>query len=122
MRTTEQRPSLDCPFCRIIAGEAPATVVADWSDALAIEPIGPVTPGHVLVIPKAHVADFTEDPSVTAITMRRAAELAGELGLDATNLITSRGAEATQTVYHLHTHLVPRRRGDRLALPWHNGN
>lgn len=47
---------MSCIFCQIIAGEAPATVVREWDDALAIVPRGPVTPGHTLVIPKQHVA------------------------------------------------------------------
>jgi histidine triad (HIT) family protein len=50
----------DCVFCRIAAGDAPATIVRAWPDALAIVPLGPVTPGHILVIPKAHVAESTE--------------------------------------------------------------
>jgi len=106
-----------CPFCEIAAGRAPATVVREWDDALAIVPRGGgITPGHLLVIPKQHVADFGEDPDVSAATMRRAAELAA--GDQPMNLITSRGSAATQTVFHLHLHLVPRRAGDGLALPW----
>lgn len=106
----------DCPFCAIVAGYAPATVVQDWPEAVAITPLGPVTEGHTLVIPKAHVADFTENPETLAATAHRAAELASALG--PCNLITSKGREATQSVFHLHLHLVPRREGDGLALPW----
>lgn len=105
-----------CVFCEIAAGTAPATVVRDWGDVLAIVPLGPVTEGHVLVIPRAHVADAGEDPEVSARTMACAAELMGEL--PAANIITSRGAVATQSVFHLHLHVVPRRAGDGLALPW----
>ena len=53
-------------FCQIIDGEAPATIVRRWSDAVAIVPLGPVTPGHLLVIPTVHVRDALADPSVTA--------------------------------------------------------
>jgi histidine triad (HIT) family protein len=104
----------DCVFCQIVAGEAPATVIREWPDAIAIVPLRPVAPGHVLVIPRTHVADATVDPDVTAVTMRRAAELA----VPPCNLITSAGRPATQTVFHLHIHVVPRRVGDGLALPW----
>lgn len=106
--------SAGCVFCDIIAGRSPATVVADWPDALAITPRHPVTPGHILVLPRRHVTDVAEDPAVSAATMRRAAELAQP----PLNVITSAGEDATQTVFHLHIHLVPRRPGDGLALPW----
>jgi histidine triad (HIT) family protein len=105
-----------CVFCGIVAGRLPSLIVAEWADALAIVPLDPVVPGHVLVIPKTHVADALADPGVTAGTMRRAAQLAH--GLPCCNIITSVGAKATQTVFHLHLHIVPRRAGDGLALPW----
>lgn len=105
-----------CVFCAIAAGQAPACVVREWADALAIVPLGPVVDGHTLVIPKTHVADAGTDPVVAAATMARAAELMSALG--AANLITSKGSPATQTVYHLHLHVVPRATGDGLPLPW----
>lgn len=105
----------DCPFCAIVAGRAPAEIVHEWDDALAIVPLNPVTDGHLLVIPKVHVADVGHDPHVSAATMQRAAELAAEQWC---NVITSRGRVATQSVFHLHIHIVPRREDDGLALPW----
>lgn len=110
----------NCPFCEIITGRAPATKVREWVDALAIIPLGPVVAGHTLVIPKTHVADFTTDPWVSAMAMHCAAELAAESG-QPMNLITSRGQAATQSVFHLHLHLVPRAENDGLALPWYSG-
>lgn len=107
---------MTCVFCQIIAGEAPATVVREWDDVLAIRPRGGVNEGHVLVTPKTHVADAGTDPAVSAATMARAAELMAEH--PNANIITSRGADATQTVFHLHIHVVPRQEGDGLALPW----
>ncbi|MEU9703050.1 HIT domain-containing protein [Streptomyces sp. NPDC047981] len=109
-----------CPFCEIVAGRAPATIVSDWPEAMAIVPLGPVVPGHTLVIPKAHVADFTTNAETSAAVMHRAAELAAGIG-QPMNLITSRGREATQSVFHLHLHLVPRAENDGLALPWYSG-
>ncbi|MFH9765174.1 HIT family protein [Streptomyces microflavus] len=109
-----------CPFCEIVAGRASANVWIEWKDAMAITPLDPVTPGHILIIPKRHVADFTEDPKVSALAMQRAAELAAEISKPM-NLITSRGREATQSVFHLHLHLVPRAANDGLALPWYSG-
>ena len=107
----------DCPFCRIIRNEAPAEIVRDWPDALAFVPLNPVVKGHTLVIPKAHVPDFAMSPLVSAVAMRRAAELM-QWTPRPMNVITSRGHEATQSVFHLHLHLVPRHAGDGLALPW----
>ncbi|MGY0023726.1 HIT family protein [Streptomyces sp. YJ-C3] len=109
-----------CPFCEINIGHIPATFVDEWCDTFAIVPLNPVVDGHVLVIPKTHTPDFGHDPDVTARTMRRAAQLAQKSDRPM-NLITSRGREATQSVFHLHLHLVPRTEGDRLALPWHSG-
>ena len=105
----------DCPFCDY-AG--PSEILHDWGDAYAIEPIDPVAPGHVLVIPKAHVCSFTPSPPTTAMVMQRAAEWTLVECHGASNLITSDGAAATQTVKHLHVHVVPRRDGDGLQLPW----
>lgn len=109
-----------CPFCEINTGRAPATFVHEWSNAFAIVPLNPVTDGHILVIPKVHVADFTTDPTVTADTMLRAAQLMQSTDRPM-NLITSKGRAATQSVFHLHVHLVPRADNDGLALPWYSG-
>lgn len=87
---------------------------------MAIVPLNPVTPGHVLVLPKEHVPDFTTSYHLTGLTARAAAHIARDMG-GAVNLITSRGIEATQSVFHLHMHLVPRKSNDGLALPWYSG-
>jgi histidine triad (HIT) family protein len=110
-----------CPFCAIVAGTEPATVVRRWDDALAIVPHNPVVPGHLLVIPVVHVADAAEDPAVTGMVFARAAELAVppcNLLAREFALVTSIGAEATQTIKHFHGHIVPRQFGDGLPLPW----
>lgn len=119
---TEQEPhqsfcsqaKKECVFCEIIAGRSPAKMVYEWEDTVAFHPLRPVTVGHMLIVPKRHVTDFIEDPDVTALTMRRAAEYAhGEC-----NLVTSAGPSATQTQFHLHVHIVPRKPNDGMALPW----
>jgi histidine triad (HIT) family protein len=108
-----------CVFCEIVAGRAPAQIVEEWDDALAIVPLNPVVEGHTLVIPRDHVQDFVTDPDVSALAMHRAAELVS--GMGSYNLITSKGRPATQSVFHLHLHLVPRAANDGLALPWYSG-
>lgn len=111
-------PAQSCTFCAIAARTAPATVLREWDDALAIRPRGGVNDGHTLVISRVHVADWIENPAVTGATATRAAEFAQELGLTVGNLITSAGTTATQSVFHLHLHLLPRADGDGLLLPW----
>lgn len=108
---------MTCPFCAIIGGEAPATVVRRWADAIAIVPFNPVTEGHLLVIPTQHIWDASESPYIAGLAMARAAELA----VPPFNIITSAGQVATQSVFHLHLHIVPRREDDGLALPWWSG-
>lgn len=106
-----------CVFCEIIDRPWTATIVRNWPYALAIVPLNPVTKGHTLVLPKDHSADFTTGSQALLWAMMGAAQLGREMGGDM-NLITSRGPAATQTVFHLHLHLIPRTAGDGLALPW----
>lgn len=110
------RPETECVFCGIVAGTQPSVTVKRWPEALAFLPLNPVTGGHVLVVPRTHVTDAAESPMVTALVMARSAELAGMY--DAANILTSIGADATQSVMHLHVHVIPRRVGDGLMLPW----
>lgn len=113
-----------CVFCEIVAGRAPAKHYGAWISSVVIEPLNPVTPGHLLVIPRRHVADAIEDPATTSTTMHdaamvvTAARFAHREEYESVNLITSVGEPATQSVFHLHVHIVPRRRGDGLMLPW----
>jgi len=106
----------ECVFCQRIEDQA-----YDHYDTLtvAFRPLNPVTPGHMLVIPRRHVADASQIAAVAGQTMYFAAKLAQDLGEDY-NILTSKGPEATQTVFHLHLHLIPRRSGDGLLLPWSN--
>lgn len=112
---------MSCVFCEIVAGRAPAVIVDRWPDTIAIVPLNPITAGHLLVLPTVHVDDFTSNPVVSGTTMCRLAELADSLHVGDANVITNRGPTATQSIYHLHFHLVPRKLDDRLALPWHSG-
>lgn len=108
----------DCPFCkRIAAREFDRAYGHDAaSGAVVFEPLNPVTPGHLLVVPMSHVEDVAQSPWVSSQAMFAAAIEASKH--EAVNVITSRGAVATQTVRHLHIHIVPRREGDGLHLPW----
>lgn len=106
-----------CPFCAIARGEAPATIVARRDGGMVIVPLNPVTDGHLLAVPYRHIPHAYADPEATGWLMEWAAEVAAER-YNSCNIITSVGSAATQTVPHLHLHIVPRRPDDGLALPW----
>ena len=69
-------------------------------------------------MPRKHVTSALDMPELAGRALEFAADLAAEMGLESCNFITSAGLAATQTVMHLHVHVVPRRDGDGLALPW----
>jgi len=100
----------DCPFCEIMAG-------FPTSRTAIIEPLNPVVPGHMIAITREHVPDAGYNPTITADLMEDASWFASRMKCDY-NIITSAGAAATQTVFHLHIHIVPRYPDDGLTLPW----
>jgi histidine triad (HIT) family protein len=113
----------DCLFCKIVAGEIPATIVAQDERTVTFMDINPATRGHALVIPRAHARDVHAiDPedlaAVAASAQRIAARAVAQLGADGVNLLQSNGAAAWQTVFHFHLHVIPRYAGDPLRLPW----
>lgn len=113
----------DCIFCRIVEGSMPAERIDSDERTIAFMDINPATPGHALVIPKAHSADLLEIgpedlSAVTAAAQRLARHIKDALGADGINLINSCGVAAFQTVFHFHVHVVPRYEGDPLRLPW----
>jgi histidine triad (HIT) family protein len=105
-----------CAFCDY-AGPSPILHRFERvvTDVIVFEPMGPVTDGHLVVVPTVHVAGF-EDPGVARDVFDVVSLLAGSTGH--WNVIASVGEAATQTIPHLHVHLVPRERGDGLLLPW----
>jgi histidine triad (HIT) family protein len=113
----------DCIFCKIVAGEIPAAIIAEDEETLAFMDINPATRGHALVIPKRHADDLWEiEPAqlaaVAATAQAVALRVRESLGADGVNLINSCRAPAWQTVFHFHMHVIPRYHGDPLRLPW----
>jgi histidine triad (HIT) family protein len=113
----------DCIFCKIVAGEIPATIVDEDERTISFMDINPATRGHALVIPRAHSADLLsierEDLLAVAVAAKLLAARAKErLRADGVNLVNSCGAVAWQTVFHFHVHVIPRYQGDPLRLPW----
>jgi histidine triad (HIT) family protein len=110
----------NCLFCRIIAGEIPATKVFDDDQMIAFEDINPQAPMHVLVVPKLHVATLNDlaagHDALVGAMVRRGAALATARGYDAGGYRTvfNCNADAGQTVFHLHLHVLG---GRRMAWP-----
>jgi len=113
----------DCIFCKIVAGELPATIVDEDERTIAFMDIAPATRGHALVIPRAHSADLLsvdpQDLAAAALASQRlATRMRERLRVDGVNLVNSCGAVAWQTVFHFHIHVIPRYEDDPLQLPW----
>jgi histidine triad (HIT) family protein len=113
----------DCIFCKIVAGELPSQRVDEDEHTVAFLDISPATRGHALVIPRRHTRDLLQiEPDELAAAIHAAQRLARHaverLGADGVNLLNSCGADAWQTVFHFHIHVIPRYQGDPLRLPW----
>jgi histidine triad (HIT) family protein len=113
----------DCIFCKIVAGELPATIVGEDERTISFMDIAPATRGHALVIPREHSADLlgieAEDLAAVGLAAQRLAKRAKQrLGADGVNLLNACGTVAFQSVFHFHMHVIPRYEGDSLRLPW----
>lgn len=101
---------MDCLFCKIAAGDIPSKKVYEDDKVLAFYDIEPKAPVHVLIIPKAHlvgVRDVTADNSaVVAHIFAVIPQIAAQLGVTDYRIVTNNGADAGQTVQHLHFHLL----------------
>ena len=101
----------DCLFCTIVAGGIPADVVHRTETTLAFRDVNPQAPTHVLVVPRAHHADAAAlaqaEPATLARLVDAAREVAAAEGLeDGYRLVFNTGAQAGQTVFHVHLHLL----------------
>jgi histidine triad (HIT) family protein len=122
--TPARDQSRDCDFCRIVRGEDTSVGVGcEAGSWLAFFPLNPATPGHTLVIPRVHVSDLWQVEPAQGSELMAAAIKVGNaidsaLAPEGMNLITSAGATAEQTVFHLHLHIVPRWRMDGFGQIW----
>lgn len=115
--------AISCPFCAIIMGEGWARKIYRDDHTAAFFPLRPATLGHTLVVPRRHIPDIWELPEADAARLSRAvlrvaAALRAAVTPDGLNIIQSSGAAATQTVPHLHIHLVPRWAADAIGPIW----
>lgn len=113
----------NCIFCKIVTREIPAEILFEDSATIAFLDIKGVNPGHVLVIPKEHYADFASTPTdvlckVIATAKMLVPAILAATGASAFNVGVNSGHDAGQVVGHMHLHLMPRLAGDGLEL-WH---
>lgn len=103
---------MTCLFCRIVAGELPARIVYQDDTFVAFHDVNPVAPVHVLIVPREHIATLNDlqagHDTLVGAMIRRAASVAAELGLGARGYRTvfNCNAEAGQSVFHLHLHVL----------------
>lgn len=113
----------DCVFCKIAAGQIPATRVYEDEQTLAFMDLGQVNPGHVLVATKAHVENvFGLDEAQAAAVFRTTARVARAVreafAPQGLTLFQANGKASLQTVMHFHIHVVPRWESDGMSLAW----
>ncbi|EHJ48390.1 histidine triad (HIT) protein [Solidesulfovibrio carbinoliphilus subsp. oakridgensis] len=111
----------DCLFCKIVKGAIPCAKVYETEAVLAFLDINPVTPGHTLVIPKAHHPTLFDLPEEVGCRLFAALPPLGRAILEATgatglNVQMNNRESAGQVIFHAHLHLIPRRAGDGLHL------
>ena len=107
----------DCVFCRIAAGELPAHLVLDEPEALGFLDQRPLFPGHVLVIPRGHHETLMDIPGPALTPLMEATQRvarATQTAMDADGVFVAANNVVSQSVPHLHMHVVPRRRKDGL--------
>ncbi len=110
--------STDCIFCKIVAGQIPATIVDETPGCLAFRDVNPATPAHILVIPRKHITSLNEvnDPALLGEMLdfvRRLAEGEG-VAESGYRTVINTGPDGGQSVFHLHAHLLG---GRKLTWP-----
>ena len=100
----------DCLFCRIVRGEIPATIVAENAHCVAFRDINPQAPTHVVIVPRAHVASLNDakDSAMIGELALMAGAIARTEGIAESGYrtVVNTNADAGQTVFHLHLHLL----------------
>ncbi|MEJ2173345.1 MAG: HIT family protein [bacterium] len=113
----------DCVFCKIVAGQIPATTVYEDEVSVAFMDIGQVNPGHVLVVIKAHAEDIyalddVQSAALARTALRVARAIRTAFAPEGLSVYQANGKAAGQTVLHYHVHLVPRYASDGMAFAW----
>ncbi len=116
----------NCIFCKIIAGQIPASVVHQDEHSFAFMDIAPLSEGHLLLIPKLHCERLADLPPELAAELSRQIPRIGQavlnaMEVDGFNVLVNDGEVAGQLVKHVHFHFIPRRPKDGLGYRWHAG-
>ena len=111
----------ECIFCRIVAGDAPASYVYEDEQLVAFMDTRPVNQGYTLVVPRAHAErianlDTSTGGHLFAVAMSLNQAVQRAVGSDGINLQLADGEAAGQEISHFHLHIIPRFRGDRFRL------
>lgn len=108
----QSQPTSGCLFCRVVAGDLPATVVRTTDRVVAFRDIHPQAPTHVLVVPREHHADAASladaDPELAGLLLAEAAAVAEQEGVASSGyrVVLNTGPQAGQTVFHVHAHVL----------------
>ncbi len=113
----------ECLFCKIVAGQIPATKIYEDEGLLAFLDIGPISDGHTLVIPKQHFEKLHDCPAellgqVCSHLGKIAGAVVTAMNSDGYNLLCNNGRAAGQLIEHLHFHIIPRNTGDGVFNRW----
>ena len=116
----------DCVFCKIVAGELPATTVLEDEAAVALMDIRPLAEGHVLLVPRGHFVTLDEMPADAASAMLRhlpalVKAVQAATGCEGVNVLQNNGRVAHQEILHVHFHVIPRTAGDAFGFNWPAG-
>ena len=116
----------DCIFCKLANGMIPTATVYEDDDFRAIMDAAPANKGLVIILPKEHADDVFSLPVETQaklfpVAAKIAKAVKEELGCDGVNILQNNGTAAGQTVFHFHTHVIPRYNGDSVSVTWKQG-
>jgi histidine triad (HIT) family protein len=113
----------NCIFCKIVRGEVSSKKVYENSRVYAFLDISPVNEYHTLVIPKKHYSNIFDIPEEelkeVIFAVKKICNLYNEkLGIENVQIINNSGSEAQQDVFHIHFHIIPRKKGDGQDISW----
>lgn len=116
----------NCIFCKIAVGEIPSATIYEDEDFRVILDIEPASKGHALILPKEHYTNLYELPDelaakVLVVAKKVIAQMTEIVGCDGYNVLQNNGEAAGQTVFHFHTHLIPRYKDDDVTITWNHG-
>lgn len=115
-----------CVFCKIIRGEIPSARVLETPDAIAFLDVNPLNPGHTLLVSREHHPRLTELPDdlaarTASLLPRLCRAVQAATNAEGLNVVVNIGRVASQSVDHVHWHIIPRFTGDPIRWPWPQG-